>query len=318
MKWGGIIALLMLLGLGVWWLSASGVRSWHSYWAQRAYTQGDWQSSRVHLQALLQARPSLLEQGKAQVLLAEMALQDDQQAEAEAAIVQGVLRLRQWRHAYPQRDTAWLKRALETHVLIALRPFVGLAEDDLWLFELTLDELAPMLQDIAGLGGTRFERLSGLTAQKSPLPVWEGFVQSQALYRRLQVKPVVLPAPQAPTDQQAVRAVVQRWQQLKRSAFVDLDTEPLAQVLTGDALTETLQAVQWWQDQGDSYWRLNLESLRFLRIAYPEPTRALVVAEVREVRDNTREGVVEQTYRVEYTLVKLGNDWFISNMKVRT
>ena len=319
MKWGVIAALLLLFGVGAWWLSGAGICFWHSYWGQRAYTQGDWQSSRVHLQALLQAQPSLLEQGKAQVLLAEMALQDDQQAEAEAAIVQGVLRLRQWRHARPHSDTAWLKRALETHVLIALRPWIGVEEGEIWFLKQALEGMEPMLTDALALGpGSRLANLPTLRAQHNALGLWQAFVRAEPLYQRLRVKPVEVAAPQRPKDQQSVREVVQRWQYLKRVAFVDADTEALPQVLTGDALAETQQAVLWWQDQGESYWGLHLKKLRFLRIEYPEATRAQVVAEIHEVRDNTREGVVEQTYRVEYTLVKLGDNWFISTMKVRT
>lgn len=316
---GGVIA--GVLAIAVW---AVVPQPWHRYQALTLYQQGDFRGAREHSETLLKTKPRLSTEGMARVLLAEIALHEQRWGDAETESTTAILRLQQSRHGQSQvvsdpRDAQWLKRALSVRILTGLAPVVNMTEEEMYLYPWALEKVEPFIKNAQALGENRFDRLLSLAENAYGLSLWQDFIVREPLYGRLRgTKKISLPADVKPENQTAVREVVTRWQRIKANAFVNLDTEALQTVTTGAALEGSLQAVQWWIDHPEAYYTsLELHSLRFLRVTYPSSTEAIVVAEVSETRNNSKEGLQKQTYRVEYHLVKMGETWLIENLKVR-
>jgi curved DNA-binding protein CbpA len=123
------------------------------------------------------------------------------------------------------------------------------------------------------------------------------------------------------TDQ--AKQVVQTWQQLKAGAMgKDYAAGQLKQVLAEPVLSSWQSAAAAGQSE-QTYWQYQLNDLQVESVKSSGPNRTEVIANVNETanfygQDGQRQADQSYTdrYRVQYTLVRQGNQWLIKNMRV--
>ena len=311
------VGLILVIWIGYLMLFSESARLEQ---ASGYYKQGQWEQARAKCVQLTQPSFSYYAQGMGHFWLAEMALQEQDFETAETEVVLSLVNLQQARQNYHLGQTLDLQRAAELQGLIALAPFLHLSEAEfLYHGFLTSAKVVDPINQAQEMGSQRFKLLIGVRHNRPGFARWREFVQNEALYQRLRRVAVPVPVVQTPGSQAPVREVIQRWQAVKAEAFLNYNPEVLQTVLTGPALEGTLQAVQWWVDTPDAFYRrLELESLRFLRVDYTSPTTAKAVVEIAELRENSKEGLQKEKYQVEYTVVKMGEKWWVNALRVRS
>jgi curved DNA-binding protein CbpA len=119
------------------------------------------------------------------------------------------------------------------------------------------------------------------------------------------------------------KQVIQTWQQLKAGAMGKAyAVEDLKQVLAEPVLSSWQSAAAAGQAE-QTYWQYQLNDLQVESVKNTSPDRTEVVAKVSETanfygQDGQPQADQSYTdrYRVQYTLVRQGNQWLIKNMKV--
>lgn len=301
--------------------------------AEKLYQQGKTPQARLKLAEILQNKEAPV---KALLLMAEILLQEGDLEQAELQINPAIQRLQQAIHNGQNTEVPTLAWAFYLKGLIRLAPAIRVSETeepDWEALKYWVKTAKESLQQAFALDAseTRFrsghevveaverQDKSGLSGDRQGLVRLRRFVQQEPLYLRLAPRlPDASTSPEAiPESQEPVRASLRKWQEIKRNAFLNQEIEGLKEVLTGDALTETISAVQWWKNNPDAvYYGLELKSLKFLKIHYADAEHCQALAEVEEMRHNSEEGQVNSQYRVRYGLNRVGDIWYISEIQV--
>ncbi len=331
LKRGGILGL-GLLGIAgiVFWQAAPQIPYLQ---AEKLYHQGNTPQARLKLSQILNT-PDPPE--KARLLMSEILLQEGDLEQAELQINPAIQGLQQAVHNGQNSEVPTLAWAFYLKGLIRLAPAIRVSETDepdwealkYWVQTAkdsleqayTRDPTHPRFRSgHEVVEAVERQDKSGQSADRQGLVRLRSFVQQEPLYLRLApLLPDASPASVAiPESQWPVRESIQRWQAIKRSAFLNQEIEGLKVVLTGDALTETISAVQWWKNNPDAvYYGLELKSLKFLKIHYADAEHCQALTEVEEMRHNSEEGQVNSQYRVRYGLNRVGDIWYISEIQV--
>ncbi len=119
------------------------------------------------------------------------------------------------------------------------------------------------------------------------------------------------------------KQVVQTWQQLKASAMgKEYAVDNLKQILAEPVLSSWRRAATAGKSE-QTYWQYKLNDLQVESVKNINPDRTEIVAKVNETanffgQDGQPQPDQSYTdhYRVQYTLVRQGNQWLIKNMKV--
>jgi hypothetical protein len=122
---------------------------------------------------------------------------------------------------------------------------------------------------------------------------------------------------------QQAKQRVETWQQLKASAMgKEYAVEDLKQVLAEPVLSSWQRAARAGKAE-QTYWQYQLNGLQVESVKNINPERTEVVAKVNETANFFGQDGQPQpdqsytdNYRVQYTLVRQGNQWLIKNMKV--
>lgn len=326
-----------ILGLG--FLGIVGLAVWQAapmvplVEAEKLYQQGNIPQSRLKLTQILQNKEPPV---KALLLMTEILLQEGDLEQAELQINPAIQRLQQALHEGQNAEAPSLAWAFYLKALIRLAPSIRIAESeepDWKALQYWVNTAKESLEEAysrapnhpryrAGhemLEAIERQDKSGLSGDRQGLVRLRSFVQQEPLYLRLAHRlPDADTSPEAiPESQEPIRASLRKWQAIKRNAFLNQEIESLKEVLTGDALTETISAVQWWKNNPDAvYYGLALKSLKFLKIHYADAEHCEALAEVEELRHNSEEGQVNSRYRVRYALIRVGDFWYIAKIDV--
>ncbi len=116
--------------------------------------------------------------------------------------------------------------------------------------------------------------------------------------------------------------LIKRWQQIKKVAVRQRQSADLAQVLSGSALTRQSNSIKWLSTNNKVY-DITPRTLQVDRYIALEPGRKYAVyvkiKELSKLMDATTNAVVkesEDSYNVNYTIEKIGDQWFISDSAV--
>lgn len=116
--------------------------------------------------------------------------------------------------------------------------------------------------------------------------------------------------------------LIKRWQQIKKVAVRQRQSADLAQVLSGSALTRQSNSIKWLSTNNKVY-DITPRTLQVDRYVALEPGRKYAVyvkiKELSKLMDATTNAVVkesEDSYNVNYTIEKIGDQWFISDSAV--
>jgi len=130
----------------------------------------------------------------------------------------------------------------------------------------------------------------------------------------------------ASTDRlkEAFLDTINRWQKLKRIAVRQRQTKDLALVLSGKALTRQSDAIKWLTTN-HRYYEMTPKGVTV--DSYEEIVggqRYAVYAQVKEfskfMDDSTNQVIKtsDDVYNVNYTMEKVGNEWFINDSSIVT
>lgn len=116
--------------------------------------------------------------------------------------------------------------------------------------------------------------------------------------------------------------LIKRWQQIKKVAVRQRQAADLPQVLSGSALTRQSNSIKWLSANNKLY-DISPRTLQVDRYIALEPGRKYAVyvkiKELSKLMDATNNTVVkesEDSYNVNYTIEKVGDQWFISDSAV--
>ncbi len=116
--------------------------------------------------------------------------------------------------------------------------------------------------------------------------------------------------------------LIKRWQQIKKVAVRQRQSGDLAQVLSGSALTRQSNSIKWLSTNNKVY-DITPRTLQVDRYVALEPGKKynvyVKIKELSKLMDATTNAVVkesEDSYNVNYTIEKVGDQWFISDSAV--
>lgn len=116
--------------------------------------------------------------------------------------------------------------------------------------------------------------------------------------------------------------LIKRWQQIKKVAVRQRQSGDLSQVLSGSALTRQSNSIKWLSTNNKVY-DITPRTLQVDRYVALEPGKKynvyVKIKELSKLMDATTNAVVkesEDSYNVNYTIEKVGDQWFISDSAV--
>lgn len=116
--------------------------------------------------------------------------------------------------------------------------------------------------------------------------------------------------------------VIRTWQKIKKIAVRQRQTTELSEVLSGRALAKQTEAVKWLANN-HKYYEMNPKGVIVDKLAELTPGRKFAVyAQVREASKYIDEATgqtlkeTDDTYKVNYTLERLGDRWFITDSAI--
>ncbi len=131
--------------------------------------------------------------------------------------------------------------------------------------------------------------------------------------------PASATGPLSPSD---AKQLVQSWQSAKADAMSEAhNVGGLKQILTEPVLTQ-------WQDSADQaqqnkgHWKYTLDQLEIASVEPQDKDRALVKAHVKETRQYYEQGKLvsaqsyADSYRVQYSTIRKGQQWLIKDMQI--
>jgi hypothetical protein len=133
------------------------------------------------------------------------------------------------------------------------------------------------------------------------------------------------PAPPSGDElKETFAGVIKNWQKIKKSAVRQRQTAELAEILAGRALTKQTDAVKWLASN-KKYYDMNPRGVTVEKFTEVAPGKKYVVfALVREASKYIDEASgqtlkeTDDTYKVNYTIEKVGERWFITDSALVT
>jgi curved DNA-binding protein CbpA len=125
-----------------------------------------------------------------------------------------------------------------------------------------------------------------------------------------------------PLSQTGATQLIQSWQSAKAAAMSEThNTEGLKQVLAEPILTQWQYSVDQVQ-QNKGHWKYTLDQLEITSVEPQGKDRSLVKAHVKETRQYYEQGKLvnaqsyADSYRVQYSAIRKGQQWLIKDMQV--
>jgi curved DNA-binding protein CbpA len=125
-----------------------------------------------------------------------------------------------------------------------------------------------------------------------------------------------------PLSQSDAKQLVQSWQSAKAEAMSEAhNVGGLKQILTEPVLTQWQDSVNQVQ-QSKGHWKYTLDQLEITSVEPQGKDQALVKAHVKETRQYYEQGKLvnaqsyADSYRVQYSTIRKGQQWLIKNMQI--
>jgi len=324
---GVSFGMLLAILWGFWWFSPQRQLQQMVELSQ----QGQYLQVRQQTEALLKNGQA---SGPVHILLAEACLYDDDLQSAEKHLAQGLQLTQQALHQGKVQFKPWLGRAMYLKVLLSVRHLLYHTEPE-GVFDWLLSSLNQVRDEIQTAHAMNPEHSRWKAAQAlldtldsyqgkktsdnlSWWVSWQRFSEKEPLYQRLRRIPEPTPSPlPKPSDQGPVRRAIQQWQSIKRQAFLDQDISELKDILTGEALEESIMAVNWWHNHPSAYYHdIILHELRFERVTYTSAQQAVAEVRIDETHHHSEGRAKRSQYRARYHLRRLADDWLISDIEI--